>query len=188
MPGDYYVNAIARGGGFGGGQFGGPWRTGRRRSRRRTRRARRSAAPARRDAVRGDDQEQVNYAPTYYPGVAVGQRGASRSRSASARKCSTSTSTCSWCASRASAGTSSTRTARRSTSGNVNLMPDSGRRPRQPDRHELRRPHPVGRRVHDQQRAAGPLHPARARRRQRDAAVRGAADQRRRRRSRRTSP
>src|SRR3954470_3418316 len=66
MPGEYYINAIARGGGGGpfggpgaagggpgggfggrGGRFGGPGGGG--------------AAPA--------EQEQVNYAPTYYPGV-----------------------------------------------------------------------------------------------------------------------
>jgi Carboxypeptidase regulatory-like domain len=44
MPGEYYVNALARGGGPGGQFFGGGP----------------GGAP---------DQEQVNYAPTYYPGV-----------------------------------------------------------------------------------------------------------------------
>ena len=126
MPGEYYVSAVARiDGGFGGGQFG--------------RAAADRAAPARSadaaaglrrqraalTAVRGDDQEQVNYAPTYFPGVAVGQRGASRSRSASARKCSTSISACSWCERRAISGHRQQpgRHAGRA-SGNVNLMPE----------------------------------------------------------------
>src|SRR6185503_13188646 len=60
MPGDYYVNAIMRGGnfagGFGGG-FGGPFGPGGR-------------GGGRGGAVPGSsEQDQVNYAPTYYPGV-----------------------------------------------------------------------------------------------------------------------
>jgi hypothetical protein len=60
MPGEYYINAVARGGGPGGGQFGGP------------------GGPAGFAGGRGGraggpggppDQEQINYAPTYYPGV-----------------------------------------------------------------------------------------------------------------------
>ena len=66
MPGEYYVNAIARGGGPGGGQFfggGGPGGGGR---------GGRFGGPG--GAGPGvpavsTDQEQVNYAPTYYPGV-----------------------------------------------------------------------------------------------------------------------
>jgi hypothetical protein len=59
MPGDYYVNAIARGGGPGGGQFGGPggFAGGR---------GGRGGGPG---AGATPEQEQVNYAPTYYPGV-----------------------------------------------------------------------------------------------------------------------
>jgi hypothetical protein len=66
MPGDYYINALARQQNFGG-PFGGPFGGGRggpaagpgggRGGR---------GAPA---AVSADDQEQLNYAPTYYPGV-----------------------------------------------------------------------------------------------------------------------
>lgn len=76
MPGDYYVNAIARGGGAGGlfggpggaGGFGGPGGPG--------------GLGGRGDGGGGGgrfgsaggpggppDQEQINYAPTYYPGV-----------------------------------------------------------------------------------------------------------------------
>jgi hypothetical protein len=63
MPGDYYVNAIARGGGggFGGpggpGGFGGGGRGGR------------FGGPGGGGGGGGAEQEQVNYAPTYYPGV-----------------------------------------------------------------------------------------------------------------------
>jgi len=60
MPGDYYVNAIMRGGNFGGGfggGFGGPFGPGGR-------------GGGRGGAVPGSsEQDQVNYAPTYYPGV-----------------------------------------------------------------------------------------------------------------------
>jgi hypothetical protein len=60
MPGDYYVNAVARGGGpMGGpggpGGFGGPGGRG--------------GAGGRFGGGGGPEQEQVNYAPTYYPGV-----------------------------------------------------------------------------------------------------------------------
>ena len=57
MPGEYYVNAVARGGGPGGGQFGGP---GGFAGGRGGRGGGLGALP---------EQEQVNYAPTYYPGV-----------------------------------------------------------------------------------------------------------------------
>ena len=86
MPGDYYVNALARGrrpgrqfGRRRGGPGGGRWS---RRTRRRDRRRSRRQRPARGD----DDQEQVNYAPTYYPGVPSVERGQAGHASASARK------------------------------------------------------------------------------------------------------
>ena len=68
MPGEYYVNAIARGGGPGGGQFfggggpgGGPGGGGR---------GGRFGGPGGPGGPgAAADQEQVNYAPTYYPGV-----------------------------------------------------------------------------------------------------------------------
>ena len=69
MPGEYYVNAIARGGGPGGGQFfggggpgGGPGGGGR---------GGRFGGPGGGPGApaAATDQEQVNYAPTYYPGV-----------------------------------------------------------------------------------------------------------------------
>jgi hypothetical protein len=58
MPGEYYVNAIARGGGPGGGPFGGPGGFG-------------GGGRGGRGGGQGGalDQEQTNYAPTYYPGV-----------------------------------------------------------------------------------------------------------------------
>jgi hypothetical protein len=61
MPGEYYVNAIARGSGPGGGQFfgGGPGGG----------RGGRFAGPGAGAAAGAVEQEQVNYAPTYYPGV-----------------------------------------------------------------------------------------------------------------------
>jgi hypothetical protein len=59
MPGEYYVNAIARGGGPAGGQFGGPGGFGGRGGR--------GGGPA--GAPGAPDQDQINYAPTYYPGV-----------------------------------------------------------------------------------------------------------------------
>jgi hypothetical protein len=59
MPGDYYVNAVMRGGNFGNfgggagpGGFGG-----------------RGGGPALSRAGGAGDQDQTNYAPTYYPGV-----------------------------------------------------------------------------------------------------------------------
>src|SRR4051794_10035471 len=65
MPGDYYVNAIARGGGPGGGQFfgGGPggFAGGGRGGR--------GGGPGGGGPAGSTDQEQINYAPTYYPGV-----------------------------------------------------------------------------------------------------------------------
>ena len=60
MPGDYYINAVMRGGGFGG--FGGAFGPG-------------GGAFAGRGgrgsggAPGGNEQDQTNYAPTYYPGV-----------------------------------------------------------------------------------------------------------------------
>jgi protocatechuate 3,4-dioxygenase beta subunit len=60
MPGEYYVNAIARGGG-GGGPFAGPGGPGGFGGR-----GGRGGAPG---AGGAPDQEQINYAPTYYPGV-----------------------------------------------------------------------------------------------------------------------
>jgi hypothetical protein len=62
MPGEYYVNAIARGGGPGGGPFAGPggFAGGR---------GGRLGGPGGGGAGGPADQEQVNYAPTYYPGV-----------------------------------------------------------------------------------------------------------------------
>ena len=65
MPGDYYVNATARGGPMGGGLFGGftgaggpgPGFGGR---------GGRGGGPA---GAQPNDQEQTNYAPTYFPGV-----------------------------------------------------------------------------------------------------------------------
>ena len=67
-PGEYYVNAIARGGGPGGGQFGGPgpggFGGGGGRGGRFGGPGGGPGGPA-----GATDQEQVNYAPTYYPGV-----------------------------------------------------------------------------------------------------------------------
>ncbi len=74
MPGDYYVNAVARGGAMGGGPFGGfggpggvgggpgggPGGFGGRGGR---------GGGPNGASTPGNDQEQVNYAPTYYPGV-----------------------------------------------------------------------------------------------------------------------
>jgi hypothetical protein len=65
MPGDYYVTAVARGGPFGSGPFGGfggpggPGGFGGRGGR--------GGGPG--SMQGGGDQEQINYAPTYYPGV-----------------------------------------------------------------------------------------------------------------------
>ena len=72
MPGDYYVNATARGGfggpfgQFGPGAFGGGGPGGGRAAfaGRGGRGGPGAGAPA------GNDQEQINYAPTYFPGVA----------------------------------------------------------------------------------------------------------------------
>ena len=65
MPGEYYVNALARGGGPGGGQFGGPGPGGFGGG---GGRGGRFGGPGGGPAG-ATDQEQVNYAPTYYPGV-----------------------------------------------------------------------------------------------------------------------
>src|SRR5712691_5656974 len=68
MPGDYYVNATARGGGFGGpfggaggpgGGFGGPFGG---------RGGRGAGGPVGAPQGGAADQDQTNYAPTYYPG------------------------------------------------------------------------------------------------------------------------
>src|SRR6185436_17662356 len=59
MPGDYYINAVMRGGGFGG--FGGAFGPGGAFAGRGGRGS--GAAPG------GNEQDQTNYAPTYYPGV-----------------------------------------------------------------------------------------------------------------------
>ena len=64
MPGDYYVNAVARGGN-GGGPFGGQGGPGGPGGRGGGRGFGGGGAPG-----GGSDAEQVNYAPTYYPGVA----------------------------------------------------------------------------------------------------------------------
>src|SRR6266851_2752054 len=63
FPGDYYVNAVARGGNMVvpfGGAFGGPGGPGGFGGR----------GGGRGAGGGGNDQEQINYAPTYYPGVA----------------------------------------------------------------------------------------------------------------------
>jgi hypothetical protein len=62
MPGDYYVSAVARGGPFGAGPFGGFGGPGGFAGR-----GGRGGGPAAMQT--GSDQEQINYAPTYYPGV-----------------------------------------------------------------------------------------------------------------------
>jgi hypothetical protein len=59
MPGDYYVSAMMRGGNFGG-NFGGPGGPGGRGGGRGF-----AVAPS----SGGNEQDQINYAPTYYPGV-----------------------------------------------------------------------------------------------------------------------
>src|SRR5712692_618737 len=77
MPGDYYVNAVARGGPFGGGPFGGfggpdgPGGPGAGPGFFNGRGGRGGGGGAGRNAgpQPGSDQEQINYAPTYYPGV-----------------------------------------------------------------------------------------------------------------------
>jgi carboxypeptidase family protein len=74
MPGDYYVNAVARGGAFAG-PFGGPFGPGGPlgaggpgggRAAFGGRGGRGGPGPG---APAGNDQEQINYAPTYFPGV-----------------------------------------------------------------------------------------------------------------------
>ena len=173
MPGDYYVNAVARGARRPGGPGSG--------SGARVVAAADSAVAAVARRSGGQDRrrtaDQVNYAPTYYPGVAVarrGQAGQRRPGPGNARH-----------QLRHAAGshvaplgpTCENPDGTPVTSGNVNLSADVGGRPRQPDRHELRRPHRLGRFVHDQQRGARTLHAARARRRFRRAAIRVAAGQ-----------
>src|SRR4051812_3156155 len=72
MPGDYYVNATARGG-FGGpfGQFGpGAFGGGGAGGGRAAFAGRGGRGGPRAGAPVGNDQEQINYAPTYFPGVA----------------------------------------------------------------------------------------------------------------------
>ena len=182
MPGDYYVNAIARGGGPGGGPFGGPGgpggpagsaaaaggrggRGGRRGGWRRP-----GAGQLRADLLSrrpvGERGEAGHRRPE--PGSARHQlQPAARARR------------------RASAARRRTPTARRSTSGNVNLMPDAGG-----GRGGQIGMNFGGRIQWDGAFTIGNVPPgryiaARARRRRRDAAVRGAAAQRRRRRRRR---
>ena len=62
MPGEYYVSAVARGGGPAGGAFGGPGGPGGFAGGR----GGRGGGPGSGGAP---EQEQINYAPTYYPGV-----------------------------------------------------------------------------------------------------------------------
>jgi hypothetical protein len=62
MPGEYYVNAVARGGGPAGGAFGGPGGPGGFGGGR----GGRGGGPG---SGGSPEQEQTNYAPTYYPGV-----------------------------------------------------------------------------------------------------------------------
>jgi hypothetical protein len=67
MPGDYYVNATARGGPMGGpfgafGGFGGPGGPG-------GGFGGRGGRGGGQGAAQPNDQEQINYAPTYFPGV-----------------------------------------------------------------------------------------------------------------------
>jgi len=67
MPGDYYVSAVARGGPFGGGffgGFGGPGGPGGGQFG-----GRGGARGAAATTQNGGDQDQTNYAPTYFPGV-----------------------------------------------------------------------------------------------------------------------
>ena len=70
MPGDYYVSAVARGGPFGGGPFGGfgPGGAGGPGGGFGGRGGRGGAAGGPQGGA-NNDQEQINYAPTYYPGV-----------------------------------------------------------------------------------------------------------------------
>ena len=76
MPGDYYVNATARGGfggpfgQFGPGAFGGPGGPGGPGGGRAAFAGRGGRGGPGAGAPVGNDQEQINYAPTYFPGVA----------------------------------------------------------------------------------------------------------------------
>ena len=70
LPGDYYVSAVARGGNFAGpfgGRFGGPGGPGGFGG---GGRGPGGGGPNGPPPGGGNDQEQINYAPTYYPGVA----------------------------------------------------------------------------------------------------------------------
>ena len=171
MPGDYYVNAIMRGGNFGGGfggGFGGPVRPGR---------------PRRRPGRCGAGQQRAGsgqlraHLLSWRP---VGERsegGHRRPQPGSAGRQFRD-------AARAHRAHHRARLEPRRLAGHERQrQPHAGQRGRaaQSNRHELRRPDPVGRRVHDHQRAAGALHAARESGRWRDAAVRRAADQRQRR-------
>ena len=108
MPGDYYVSAIAR-------------------NRRRTssadgvRPVRRRGGGPRRRRRRGRARLRADL----FPRRAVGGQKRSRSASASARKCSTSISTCSSCAPRASAASSPNPGRHAATSGNVSLIAET---------------------------------------------------------------
>src|SRR5712691_3821068 len=74
LPGDYYVNAVARGGNFSGpfgGPFGGPGGpAGFGGGGRGGGRGPGGGGPNGPQPNGGNEQEQINYAPTYYPGVA----------------------------------------------------------------------------------------------------------------------
>ena len=68
MPGDYYITAVARGGGYGG-NFGGPGGFGGRGGRGGPGGGGPGGGGPGGGGPGANDPEQVNYAPTYYPGV-----------------------------------------------------------------------------------------------------------------------
>ena len=100
------------------------------------------------------------YAPTYYPGVAVGERGAAVTVGLSQEVLDINFSMLLVRTARIT-GHVTNPDGTPTTSGNVNLVPEI-RRPRRAVGMQLRRPHSVGRRVLDRERAAGPLRSARA--------------------------
>jgi len=132
MPGDYYVNALTRIPGFGGqmgpGGRGGP--------------AGRAGGPGGRGAAMaalaggnvpqsfaggGDDQEQMNYAPTYYPGVTAVEQARPITLGVSQEALDISFNMQLVRTSRLS-GHVTNQDGTATTAGNVNLMPDgSGR-------------------------------------------------------------
>ena len=169
MPGDYYVNAQARrpqeaapgsvGGrvaGFRGGPPGGGGGIGRTRRRARRRRRRRSGRRRGSGELRADLLSRRRVDGRREADLARPQRRVARHQLQHAARTHV-----------AAVGPHSE--SRRHAGDERQRQPDRGhgqrRRTRQSDRHELRRPHPVGRCVHDRQRRAGALHPARARRR-----------------------